>query len=898
MPSAAPPTTITLKVKVPPGYTSDGADEFPLGSLEVNTNIGAVRQQIQSTIPSHPAPDQQRILYGGRALVDNEQTLADALNTKRDPTQSEYVVHLLVKGESGAGSGAGAGASNGVGHRRTGSAPPSSPQQPQQGQQHDHQQMNAQAQAQHHQLHQQNLARQMHQQMMMQQQMGTGQGMIPGMPFPGMQIPGMAPHMGLPMPPGFAQAVAHNQQHRAGMGMHGVASTPTQQGSDGQTEQPTLASSGQTQNQPQQSQQQGNGTQQPGTNTQSPHPAPGHPHHHHYHHNRPLSGQGFHFQGIGPNGQQIQIHQQTIQFPGQAFPPPMPHFDQALPHAFATQPRQPAQPRNPTPAGPSALERARENLTEMRTMLEQMRASMRNDEQTPESLIEQASRLEELEGRVSAVRQYVDPFGVDGGPDGGSSGAGGLSGLPARPESLFGTGQAQFPGPSANGQQGTDGQPPLQGLFGRQQPRPGAGLFGPQTGQGGNLFGNNAQAGQGGSLFGNNNARGGGLFGNGGGQSGSLFGISPQTPLFGPQNRSIFAPHQPIPPGPTDTTCYLLSGPQGPQALLFSPQHGAYTGSTPLPLASAHSPMPRVPLHQQAQYQNVMGNATVMQQGQNGQRQQQQALAAAADQPNQPAAPANAPANAANPVAAQQQPEPLAPFAPLMNHMWLLFRVLIFAYFIMGSNLGWKRPLALLMIGLGFWMIRAGLLGGEGAMGGIGAAVRGWWEGVLGGAQAQGRPQPAEGAAPAAHGALAGGMPTPEQLAQRLLNQRQGQNHAGRFRELIRPVERAVALFVASLWPGIGEAHVRAREDAERRARDEVEVAERRAADEREVGEEARRIGEAEEEGEKAAVEDAGEKTEPAGEVGSASNMRDTKEAGTSAKAVAESARASVAGKL
>ena len=50
-------------------------------------------------------------------------------------------------------------------------------------------------------------------------------------------------------------------------------------------------------------------------------------------------------------------------------------------------------------------------------------------------------------------------------------------------------------------------------------------------------------------------------------------------------------------------------------------------------------------------------------------------------------------------------------------------------------------------------------------------------------------------------------------------------------REIIRPIERAVALFLASLWPGVGEAAVRAREDEERR-RNEEEVARQRAAEE------------------------------------------------------------------
>ena len=74
-------------------------DSFHLGEYPVSTSIGALRNDLQSRIPSNPAPTQQRLLYLGRALVDDAQTLADALNTKRDASQTEYVIHLLVKTE-------------------------------------------------------------------------------------------------------------------------------------------------------------------------------------------------------------------------------------------------------------------------------------------------------------------------------------------------------------------------------------------------------------------------------------------------------------------------------------------------------------------------------------------------------------------------------------------------------------------------------------------------------------------------------------------------------------------------------------------------------------------------------------------------------------------------------
>ena len=82
-------------------------------------------------------------------------------------------------------------------------------------------------------------------------------------------------------------------------------------------------------------------------------------------------------------------------------------------------------------------------------------------------------------------------------------------------------------------------------------------------------------------------------------------------------------------------------------------------------------------------------------------------------------------------------------------------------------------------------------------------------------------------------------MPTPEEVAQRLLNQQEQANVAMNpqvqwIRERIRPAERAAALFVGSLWPGVGEAAVRAREEEARRRAEEEVAARRRQEEERE----------------------------------------------------------------
>ncbi|KAK4948355.1 hypothetical protein LTR10_012889 [Elasticomyces elasticus] len=751
----SPPTSITLTVKVPPGHLEGGADHFPLGSVDVSSTIGTIRQQIQNVVPSHPAPEKQRLLYGGRALVDNEQTLADALNTKRDATQTEYVIHLLVKGEGHGSIVAPVAGGAAQGHQRAVFTPA---QQQQQLMEERQQSMrNAMLEGQQQQRAQ-----------MAQMNLGMGMPMQPGLmppnPFAGLQqFPGgMPPQM---MGHNFNQAVAQGQQQRAAMGMHGVGQQAIPQ-QDGMIAQPqTEGQQPATQaTAPQPLNANGQPAQQPQQQLQ--HGLP-----------RPVSGQGFHFEGIGPNGERVQIHQQV-----QAFQLPlnglMPQF--GIPQ-FAAQPQMPfgVAQQQPLPGHgqqPSALDRARENMTEMRRMLDEMRDSGAANE-------EQRGRIERLRERVQGVNDYIDPFNVHGAAN-ATNGGTGLS------------------------------TPHQTGTIPGNAPPPQGGLPQPPT---------NAVP----------------------------MNFVPNRPFTQPPQLRQMQHMQPQQQQAraSDTTCYLLSGPQGPQALLFSPQHGTYTGAfTTGPTGLRPTPTTTAPgVVQQQQQPNPQQQALA--------QLVQQAVGQPQNQNQQVAA---------NPAAPQAQAQgggdPNGPAQAIMNNIWLLFRVLIFVYFVMGSNLGWRRPAALAVIGIGFWMVRAGLFG-------EGGVARRWWEGVVRvGPAPQGQGAGVQGggqAVPGGEVAGQGAMPTPEQVAQRLIDeQRNGRQQ--QWREFVRPVERAVALFVASLWPGIGEAHVRDQEREVQRVRDEAEVEGRRREEEARKAEE--EVKKAEEEKEKS--EAASEKTAPAAGTG------------------------------
>lgn len=256
-----------------------------------------------------------------------------------------------------------------------------------------------------------------------------------------------------------------------------------------------------------------------------------------------------------------------------------------------------------------------------------------------------------------------------------------------------------------------------------------------------------------------------------------------QMPLPGfPSLHNLFH-QQPQPQmhhfNPASPTVYLLSSPTGPQALLFSPQ-GTYTASLP------HTPVPGMP---------SVPNPLL-----------------AHTRPHTPAAQAPPPPGFHPPPVAvdpQQPPEQaaqqivqqlnqggaenqefnaLAPWQPLLAQGWMLLRLLFFAWILLGTGQGWRRPLALLAIGVVFWAINANGIGNT-----VRDAVRSWWEAVVG---LPGQPQEQE------HGVI---------------------------RQALRPVERLLALLIASLWPGVGERTVTARREAEERQR--REEGERQAAE-------------------------------------------------------------------
>ncbi|KAF2150754.1 hypothetical protein K461DRAFT_270154 [Myriangium duriaei CBS 260.36] len=275
-------------------------------------------------------------------------------------------------------------------------------------------------------------------------------------------------------------------------------------------------------------------------------------------------------------------------------------------------------------------------------------------------------------------------------------------------------------------------------------------------------------------------------------------------------------------------TMYLLSSPTGPQAIIYQ-NDGMYQAQFP-----GLTPTPTQPLPS-ASNTNASAGPEVPQN-----RDNQQAHRGAAPPPPAPGARPNAAAaqqqvanlvNGPNAVAA----EPPGLFAPILNHFWLLFRILLFAYFFLGGDDGWRRPLLLAGIAGVFFLVR-----GFDAGRGFRDALRTWWDGIVGlppRRQGEQRPeQPEHGQQQAQRPAGEQRAPVQNQAAPQPAPQPQParaeeDNNMSPLRRRLRPVERGAALFVASLWPGVGENTIRQRREADELvARQEAEAAAAAAA--------------------------------------------------------------------
>ncbi|KAF1914552.1 hypothetical protein BDU57DRAFT_297531 [Ampelomyces quisqualis] len=298
-------------------------------------------------------------------------------------------------------------------------------------------------------------------------------------------------------------------------------------------------------------------------------------------------------------------------------------------------------------------------------------------------------------------------------------------------------------------------------------------------------------------------------------QPGASTIATPSTVSSQPQSQS--APSTLPPNAPEEL--FLLSSPQGPVGILFD-QRGTYTTAPmvqTLPFQTftnqfAHNRQLIAGLGQQiAQISHLHGhNEQLRNQLANIQptptqepavtgQTQNQAQGADQGQPQAQNQPANPDANANPAPNAQGENDRVGNIA---GHLWLVFKLACFVYFFSGT--GWYKSLLLGLIAGGVYLAQIGMFEQQFAL------LRHHFEAVLPvGALAERAVRPA--AEPRRN-------MTPEEAARRLLQQHQDQR-TGWIRSSFRTAERSFAIFVASLWPGIGERMVHAQEERVRAER-------------------------------------------------------------------------------
>jgi hypothetical protein len=251
-------------------------------------------------------------------------------------------------------------------------------------------------------------------------------------------------------------------------------------------------------------------------------------------------------------------------------------------------------------------------------------------------------------------------------------------------------------------------------------------------------------------------------------------------------------------------TVYLLSSPSGPQALLVSPSGTYATPGFTFSFTNHTGQMAGVDTSGAQQPNDGNLNAPFVPPG--GLMFNEQAAGNLAQDPIQQILRGREQAQGQGQRQVQAR-DIIRILLPLGGNLWLLIRLLGLVYLFTG---GWRRTLILGCGAIIAFLFQAGML--QPVQQALWAPFRRHIDGLLdfGGnngdvAQAPGSDVRDATATLNQH--------TPEQMADRLVRERQNQN-GGFVRVNVRRLERAVALFIASLVPGVSERHIAARDAA------------------------------------------------------------------------------------
>lgn len=78
-PGSPPPQPGHVNLRLSYLVTGNPRPPHSFGNVTLDTTISTLRDRIQTELPEHPSPAEQRLIYQGRPLLRNDATLRDVL---------------------------------------------------------------------------------------------------------------------------------------------------------------------------------------------------------------------------------------------------------------------------------------------------------------------------------------------------------------------------------------------------------------------------------------------------------------------------------------------------------------------------------------------------------------------------------------------------------------------------------------------------------------------------------------------------------------------------------------------------------------------------------------------------------------------------------------------------
>lgn len=85
------PQTVSLHVLSP---SFEVPNKLTFSDVPISTTVGELKTKICDAVPTRPSPDRQRLIYGGKALVQEAATLKDIFSREKVRCHAPGIVLL------------------------------------------------------------------------------------------------------------------------------------------------------------------------------------------------------------------------------------------------------------------------------------------------------------------------------------------------------------------------------------------------------------------------------------------------------------------------------------------------------------------------------------------------------------------------------------------------------------------------------------------------------------------------------------------------------------------------------------------------------------------------------------------------------------------------------------